>query len=188
MKTPELKTKRLILRSLNLNDAPWIQTKFNDWEIIKYMNATVPWPYPNDGAETFLKEIALPAMDEGKAFHWAICLKDSPNMGIGVISFRHNTDHHDDHRGFWIERPKQKQGFVTEAVAAVNDFAFDVLGFETFTVENVFGNIGSRKVKQKTGARLVSNHKRHFVCGECDTEVWEVTKEGWTKAKLDLQD
>ena len=45
----------LILRPLTLSDAPAIQRHFNNWNIIKTLATVVPWPYPDDGAETFVK-------------------------------------------------------------------------------------------------------------------------------------
>jgi len=63
MKTPALETERLILRPLTLDDAPAIQKYFNDWHIIKNLSKAVPWPYPANGAENFIKENALPRMN-----------------------------------------------------------------------------------------------------------------------------
>ena len=56
--TPTLLTKRLILRPLTMSDAPAIQRHFNNWNIIQHLAQVVPWPYPEDGAVTF---IAAPA-------------------------------------------------------------------------------------------------------------------------------
>ena len=55
MDTPTLQTGRLILRPLALSDAPAIQRHFNNWNIIQNLTSVVPWPYPDDGAETFIK-------------------------------------------------------------------------------------------------------------------------------------
>ena len=55
MDTPTLQTRRLILRPLALADAPAIQRHFNNWNIIQNLASVVPWPYPDDGAETFIK-------------------------------------------------------------------------------------------------------------------------------------
>jgi hypothetical protein len=52
--TPILQTQRLTLRPLALSDAPAIQRHFNNWNIIKHLAAVVPWPYPDNGAETFI--------------------------------------------------------------------------------------------------------------------------------------
>ena len=62
---PVLETERLILRPLELADAPAVQKTFPQWEIVKHLSsASIPWPYPPDGAMTFIRDIALPAMRE----------------------------------------------------------------------------------------------------------------------------
>jgi RimJ/RimL family protein N-acetyltransferase len=53
--TPVLKTQRLILRPLVPADAPAIQRRFPRWEIVRYLNPRVPWPYPDDGAIRFIE-------------------------------------------------------------------------------------------------------------------------------------
>ncbi len=55
MNTPTIQTSRLILRPLALSDAPAIQRHFNNWNIIRNLASVVPWPYPDDGAETFVR-------------------------------------------------------------------------------------------------------------------------------------
>jgi hypothetical protein len=44
----------LILRPLALY-APEIQRHFNNWNIVKNLATVVPWPYLDDGAETYVK-------------------------------------------------------------------------------------------------------------------------------------
>jgi len=48
--TPTLTSPRLLLSPLKLDDAPQIQLLFPHWEIVRYLAAQVPWPYPADGA------------------------------------------------------------------------------------------------------------------------------------------
>ena len=52
--TPTLQTERLILRPLALSDAPAIQRHFNNSNIIQHLAQVVPWPYPENGAETLI--------------------------------------------------------------------------------------------------------------------------------------
>ena len=47
---PSLHTPRLLLQPLQLADAEQIQPLFGQWEVVRYLNAQVPWPYPADGA------------------------------------------------------------------------------------------------------------------------------------------
>ena len=40
---PTLYTERLILQPLTLDDAEGIQQQFPHWEVVRYLNALVPW-------------------------------------------------------------------------------------------------------------------------------------------------
>src|SRR5207237_1114224 len=54
---PILVTPRLILRPLDLADAGAIQTLFPQWEVVRFLASRVPWPYPADGALTFIRDM-----------------------------------------------------------------------------------------------------------------------------------
>jgi [ribosomal protein S5]-alanine N-acetyltransferase len=54
--TPILETARLRLRPLQLEDAPAVQRLFPRWEIVRWLDAVVPWPYPEDGARIHLRD------------------------------------------------------------------------------------------------------------------------------------
>lgn len=123
--TVELETERLILRPLELADAARTQKLFPHWEIVRYLNAVVPWPFPEDGAYAFYRDVSLPAIERGEEWSWTLRLKGSPSEHIGAISL---TKGEEDNRGFWLGLSWQGQGLMTEAVVAVNDFWFDVLG------------------------------------------------------------
>lgn len=186
MKTPTLQTERLILRPISLDDAPDIQTHFNDWNIIKHMNSGVPWPYPDDGAFTFLRDRVMPNVKAGKENVWAITLKQKAHTFIGAISFGIQRGSRED-RGFWLASKYHGYGFMTEAVAVINDFVFDELKLKKFKVTNAKSNIASRRVKEKTGAIFVRMEKGEHNSGDTDSEVWEVTKESWAAAKILLK-
>src|SRR4029450_6287442 len=82
--TPVLETERLLLRPLVPTDAPVIQRRFPRWEIVRYLNERVPWPYPDDGAVHFI-EICQGEMARGEKHHWSIRLKD----GAGRVDRHH---------------------------------------------------------------------------------------------------
>ena len=85
---PILETARLFLHPIRLDDAPSLQKHFNNWNVIKYLNDKVPWPYPDDGAYQFLKNDALPRMEAGKAMLWGIFPKENQQAAIGLVEFR----------------------------------------------------------------------------------------------------
>jgi ribosomal-protein-alanine N-acetyltransferase len=176
----ELHTPRLLLKPLQLADAPQTQRLFPQWEIVKHLNAIVPWPYPSDGAFNFYRDSALPAIERGDELHWTLRLKSSPRDHIGAISLHKNAA---DNRGFWLGLPWHGQGLMTEAVVAVNDFWFDVLGFKTLRTPKAVGNLTSRRISEKTGMRLVAIEERNFVSGRLPCEIWEITAEEWHNAR-----
>jgi RimJ/RimL family protein N-acetyltransferase len=63
--TPTLHTSRLVLRPLELADANQTQVLFPQWEVVRYLRKIVPWPYPADGAYTYYRDVALPAVERG---------------------------------------------------------------------------------------------------------------------------
>ena len=107
--TPELETPRLLLRPLALVDAAETQILFPQWEIVRYLANHVPWPYPPDGAYTHYRDVALPAVERGDAWHWTLRLKSSPGRLIGSISLMKGET---NNRGFWLGLPWHGQGFT----------------------------------------------------------------------------
>jgi RimJ/RimL family protein N-acetyltransferase len=183
--TPELQTDRLILRPLQLSDAPQTQRLFPHWEIVRLLNAIVPWPYPADGALTYYRDVALPAIRRGDEWHWTLRLKHSPEHHIGAIVLSKGDF---DNRGFWLGIPWQGQGLMTEAVAAVNDFWFGVLRFPVLRAPKAVGNLASRRISEKTGMRVVDTEERDFVSGRLPCEIWEMTAVEWQKHKESLRE
>ena len=100
--TPVLETQRLILRPLQLEDAPVIQRGFDDWEVIRHLHAGIPWPYPADGALTNVVE-SLARRDRGEQFFWVLTLSGSDDA-IGRIDLWPHDVKRRDMRGFWLAR------------------------------------------------------------------------------------
>jgi ribosomal-protein-alanine N-acetyltransferase len=179
MDTPTIMTERLILRPLALSDAPAIQRHFNNWNIIRNLATVVPWPYPDNGAESFIK-LQLGKIATGEeVYQWVLALRPGDGEAIGNIHFRPGMDNPKGNRGFWLAEPYWNRGLMTEAIAAVNDFAFGTLGIEGFYVCNVASNAASRRVKQKTGAEFVGYIELPHHNGQSKAEQWKVTRENW---------
>lgn len=178
MKTPVLETDRLILRPITLDDAPAIQKYFNNWNIIKNLSMSAPWPYPDDGAESFIRDNVLPAVEKGDSIVWVITIKDHGDEAVGVLDYRADG-RKEGNRGFWLAEPFWRRGYMTEAVTAMQDYIFLELGIEKMIVINVHTNEGSRRVKQKSGAKFIGIKEIEHRGGESKTEVWEITRESW---------
>lgn len=174
--TPSLETPRLLLRPLELADAGQIQALFPQWEIVRYLNNRVPWPYPPDGAYTFYRDVALPAVERGEAWHWTLRLKSVSDQLIGSIGLVRGEK---DNRGFWIAPPWQGQGLVSEACDLVTDYWFNALKFPVMRVAKAIANSASRRISEKQGMRVVATVERDYVSGRLLSEEWEITAEEW---------
>jgi ribosomal-protein-alanine N-acetyltransferase len=162
--TPVVQTARLTLRPLRVEDTSTIQRRFPRWEIVRDLAAVVPWPYPEDGATTFMT-MTLEAMAAGERCVWAITLNERTDDLIGIIELRADGDASRDHRGFWIDPEFQGRGLMTEATERVTEFAFLDLGWPRLWLTNAEGNAGSHRIKQKQGAVLVDRVPGAFVSG-----------------------
>ncbi len=177
---PTLETARLILRPKRLEDLPRTQELFPHWEIVKYMAATIPWPYRPEAAEDYYRTVALPANESGDEYHWTLALKADPERRlIGNISLTPKDK--EDSRGFWIGLPYQRLGYMKEAVCAVNDFAFDVLGMPELILNNAEPNLASHRMKELSGASIIARNENHPYCGgQTFTQIrWRLTAEAW---------
>lgn len=183
MQTPQLETERLILRPLALSDAPAIQRHFDNWNIIRHLSTVVPWPYPADGAETFVR-MQFDKISAGEEIHlWVLVLKGDDGEAIGNIHLRPRAEGLKGNRGFWLAEPYWRRGLMTEAITAVNDFAFLALGLDHFYVCNAATNEGSRRVKQKTGAEFVGFIELAHHGGQSKSERWIVRREDWLRGR-----
>lgn len=172
----EGQTGRLLLRPLALADAPQIQEIFPQWEVVRYLRNTVPWPYPPDGARRYIEDVALPAIARGDEWHWTLRLQSNPDRIIGYIALVKAEGHN---RGFWLGLPWQGQGLMSEAAAWTTDFWFDNLGFPLLRVPKAAANLASRRISEKHGMRLVSTVEQDYVAGRLPSEIWEITAEEW---------
>jgi len=176
--TPVLHTPRLVLRPIRTKDAPVIQQRFAKWEIVRWLNANVPWPYPADGAARHIED-CLGEMARGEKCHWAIVPKRGPADLIGRIDLWPDDGSSRDQRGFWLDPEFHRQGLMTEAAECVTEFAFVELGWPHLWLTNAQENHASRRIKEKQGARLVDIKIGRYVGGQSSQMIWQLTREDW---------
>ena len=181
--TPPLETARLVLRPLELADADEIQVLFPHWDIVRHLASVVPWPYPPDGAVTYVRDIALPAVARGEEWHWTLRLKTEPDRLIGCIGLKHVPKPGSENRGFWLGLPWHGKGLMTEAADAVTDYWFNTLKFPVLRIPKAAANIASRRVSEKQGMRVVATEERDYVSGRMLAEIWEITADEWNRRR-----
>jgi RimJ/RimL family protein N-acetyltransferase len=177
---PTLETDRLLLKEVALAHIADYEKYFIDYEVVQHLSGAVPWPYPENGIESFIKNVIVPQQGKDK-WVWGIFLKTNPDELIGVVDLW--RDGKPENRGFWLGRKFWGNGFMTEATEKVTEYAFTELGFEKLTFSNAVGNLRSRRVKEKTGAVLIGVEPAEFVRKDYkEHEIWELTKDAWEQS------
>lgn len=176
---PNFETKRLLLRGLTIDDAKSYQKHFVDYDVVRFLSSQVPWPYPENGAAEFLKNIVLPFQGISR-WSWAIRLKSNPDDIIGCVElWRPGCP---DNRGFWLGKKFWGQGYMAEALEPVMEYAFNSVGFESLIFANAVGNKQSRRIKEKTGGTFIGVKPAIFVDPSFqEQELWSLTKDEWRK-------
>ena len=177
MSIPTFETERLILRGVTLADAEFYQKNFAHYEIIEFLSSRVPWPYPENGAEQFIRDIVLP--NQGKTrWTWGIFLRSKPEEIVGVVElFKPGIP---EDRAFWLCRRLWGQGLMTEAIEPVMNFAYTSLGLDELILSNAVENKRSRKVKENSGATLLHTKPAAFANpAYTQSEYWRLSKEVW---------
>ncbi|NRA64509.1 MAG: GNAT family N-acetyltransferase [Pseudobacteriovorax sp.] len=178
---PTLETKRLTLRDIRESDTDAYQAFFQDYDLVRFLNANIPWPYPDGAALSWIRDHLIAKQGKG-LWAWAICSKENTDTFMGVIEIQINDKV--GSRGFWLGRPYWGKGFMSEAADAVLDYAFANLNVDKFLLENAVENTASSKIKAKQGAKLLGIKDSAFVDKAITkSENWELTKDSWLARK-----
>ena len=121
---PILRTERLTLRQLVINDEQEIFTLRSDSEINKYLNRQVSNTI--DDARNFINRVNE-NINKNDSLYWAITLSDK-NILVGTICLFSFSDENDKCEiGYELLTNFQGQGIMKEAVEKVIDYAFNTI-------------------------------------------------------------
>ena len=137
---PVLETKRLVLRAPRLGDAKTVATLANDRRIAEN-TARIPHPYKLSDAEDFITRAGKP--DEAL---FLITLRKTVIGACGIVLQETVPE-----LGYWLGVAHWGQGYATEALHAVIDYAFTDLGHEQLQAGARVTNPASRRVLEKCG-------------------------------------
>ncbi len=169
--TQTIETQRLLLRRFRSEDA---EDMFANWTSDPEVTRFLTWPVHADADVTrdLLKDW-IPGYEDGGYFNWAIEHKESGKVigNISVVRLRENIGAAD--MGYCIGRAWWGRGFMPEALKAVMEYLFDVVGLNRIAACHDANNPRSGRVMDKAGMkpegtlRAAGNNN----CGICD-EVW----------------
>ncbi|MBB2976399.1 RimJ/RimL family protein N-acetyltransferase [Microbacterium endophyticum] len=163
-----LHTARLVLSAPTAADVPAIFAACQDPDIQRY--TTVPSPYLREHAEKFISDTAE-QWDAKTHLTWAMRHNDRL---VGMIGLYRLDKDGGAELGYWVDPETRGRGFVTEASAAVLDWAFDrhTLGLQRVEWRAVVGNNASARAARAVGFRYEGTRRRALVHGDYRDDGW----------------
>ncbi|HET6453291.1 MAG TPA: GNAT family N-acetyltransferase [Armatimonadota bacterium] len=155
-----LETERLILRPIEETDVPALFLLINDADVACNL-MRVPHPYPEEDYAPWIRN-AREKMERREQFDMAIVLKET-SLPIGSCAIEDiSWEHMRGEIGYWLGQKYWGQGYMTEAVRRMAQFAFEELGFERIHAYCFPQNAASIRVLGRAGFRQ-EGHIRHGV-------------------------
>ena len=179
---PVLETKRLTLRAPTLKDAKAVAVLANDRRIAEN-TARIPHPYKVTDAESF---IAGANKADGETVF--LIVRGSTIMGACGVAV---ADPNAPELGYWLGVPYWGQGFATEALHAVIDFAFGEFEHTALHAGARVTNPASRRVLEKCGFQWtgVGLYRINAIRSSAPIDrfrlergIWQAIK-GWGRSK-----
>lgn len=159
MELPTLETDRLRLAALTPYDAARAAELAGERAVARNTES-IPHPYSEEQAETFLRELSE-RIDDGEAAVFGIDLADEEAL-IGAVGLHPEPDHERARLGYWIGRPYWGRGYATEAARAAVNWAFGAFELQRVYAESFRRNRASCRVLEKLGMKREGRLRRHF--------------------------
>ena len=183
----KLNTKRLILRKPKKSDWKDVVEGVSDYDVAK-MTSHIPHPYAKKDAEWFIDNSIK---NWGKGVYTFFIELKSEKKVIGAIGLRQvDAFNGTASTGSWVNKKYWRQGYMTEAKIAANDFAFTKLKLRRLNSTVYTHNKASNATQRKVGYRFEGCRKkslRSLATGKIyDENMYGLLKEDWKKARIKL--
>jgi RimJ/RimL family protein N-acetyltransferase len=179
---PTTYTQRLIIRPLQASDLHAFHAYRNDPEVARYQS----WEWiSEEGARRFIEECirSQPGIP-GQWYQVAIELRETGgligDMGLGVDL----ADPGQGEVGYTLAREHWGQGYGSEAVAALLDYAFSSLGMARINAMCDTRNTASARLMEKVGMTRVGISRDVLFKGEfCDEYRYSIDRDEWERLR-----
>jgi len=158
---PVLRTKRILLRPLQAEDAPAFHRLINDWDICRKL-PDAPFPYPVELAGEW---IAAAAADRqaGKAQQFAL-IEEANGKMVGCAGLRLSRDGKSADLGYWLGRKFWRQGFGLEVATRLTSWGLAEMKINRVTATVAEDNEASLAVLTRAGFTETGKGTKAFLC------------------------
>ncbi len=189
--TQTIETPRLLLRRFRPSDA---EDMFRNWASDPEVTRYLTWPtHPDVEATRQLLRDWEAHYEDGAYFNWAIEDRQTGQVigDISVVALNESIEAADI--GYCLSRAAWGQGIMPEALKAVMDYLFDVVGLNRVAARHDVNNPKSGRVMEKCGMRLEGTLRAsdRNNCGICDIvcrSMIRSDREASGELRVELQD
>ena len=172
--TQTIETPRLLLRRFTVED---VEDMFNNWATDPEVTRFLTWPLHASVEVTreLLKDWTA-RYEDGGYFNWAMEYKETGRVIGNISAVKINEKVESADIGYCMSRAFWGQGLMPEALSAVMDYLFDVVGLNRVAACHDANNPKSGRVMDKAGMKLegILRAAGKNNLGICD-EVWHAT-------------
>ena len=151
---PKLTTKRLVLREINLADAPLIHELRSD----EVTNALIDRKNSSgiEDALSFIDSIKN-NVERNESIYWVVCFENTSDL-IGTVGYwNFNLPAESAEIGYELLAGFRGQGIMSEVLPRIIHFGFEQMKLKLITAFSSEQNINSVKLLEKFGFRLSSS-------------------------------
>ena len=179
----KLTTSRLNIREVKESD---LNDLFIDMNNIKISSCLlgVPHPFTKKDAKEWIKHsIKTQKQNPREEFVFAITLKGKNKMIGEVIINETDLDQKKAELVYWLSEPHWRNGYVTEALKVVIDFAFENLKLRRLELSAFAENSASNSLAKKAGFKYEGTRRQACVpesTGKIhDDHIYSLLKHEW---------
>jgi ribosomal-protein-alanine N-acetyltransferase len=164
---PRLETERLVLRAISLDDRASVFENYSDPDVARWF---FDQPYTRIEQADRVIQRFIERAAAGGGLAWAIVLAGSGEF-IGTCSYEHLDADLAGEIGFDLGKKHWGRGYMTEALGAIVNYGFTVLGLVKIGADTYSDNSRARRVLEKLGFSVDS-------VGE-DSHCYTLRREDW---------
>lgn len=173
MEQVEITTRRLRLRAFEAADAAAVQV-LADSDALSRTTLNIPHPYPPGAAARWIGTHSRNRALRSSAAYAITLAETGTLLGSVTLTWINRTL---AELGYWIGEPHWNNGYCSEAVRALIDFAFERLEISKIVAEHLAVNPASGRVMQKAGMiRVGSRRKKDRDGNPAEMEIYEIRR------------
>jgi ribosomal-protein-alanine N-acetyltransferase len=157
---PEIKTKRLFLRRMTLNDAHELFKLRSSEQVMKYIDRQRAKKI--EDAEILLDSIEND-INNNNGIMWGITINENPGRIIGNIGYwRIMKEHYRSEIGYMLHPSFWRNGIMKEAINAIIDFGFNKINLHSIEAHINSENTASGKLLESVGFIKEAHFREDF--------------------------